>query len=84
MLDWKINRNVPLKFIFTLSVWFLKHQICLLPSRASGRTGGKGEKAHPDPSRGGEGGVLKELFHLENEGEGRWSSCVISPRSTEN
>ena len=63
-------------------MWFLKHQICALPSRASGRTGG--EKAHPDPSRGREGGVLKELFHLKNEGEGRWSSCVISPRSTEN
>ena len=46
-------------------MWFLKHQICALSSRASGRTGGKGEKAHPDPSGGGEGGVLKELFSLK-------------------
>ena len=63
-------------------MWFLKHQICALSSRASGRTGGKGEKAHPDPSGGGEGGVLKELFSLKNKGEERWLPCVISPRST--
>ena len=44
----------------------------------------KGKRLYPDPSRGGEGGVLKELFHLKNEGEGRWLSSVISHRSTEN
>ena len=63
-------------------MWFLKHQICAPSSRASGRTGGKGEKALSDPSGGGKGGVLKELFCLKNKGEERWLAFVIFPRST--